>query len=122
MSSAKEKELSILIKWMEFLKWLLSTTEKFPKRVRFTFADRINNLALDMVEDLTEAQYTHQKRAVLQRVNLRLEKLRILLRISCEQKYLSYKAYEHAMRSVNEVGKMLGGWIKQQEQTHRNQT
>lgn len=122
MSLSKEQELPILVKWMEFLKWLLPAMEKFPKRVRFTFADRINNLALDIVEDLIEAQYTHPKRALLQRANLRLEKLRILLRISCEQKYLPYKAYEYAMRSVNEVGKMLGGWIKQQEQTHRNQT
>jgi hypothetical protein len=118
MSLSKEKELPILIKWMEFLKWLLPTTEKFPKRVRFTFADRINNLALDMVEDLIEAQYTRQKRAILQRANLRLEKLRILLRISCEQQYLSYKAYKHAMQAVNEVGRMLGGWIKQQEQNY----
>jgi len=46
---------------------------------------------------------------------LRLEKLRVLLRISCEQHYLSHTAYEHAMRAINEVGRMLGGWIKQQE-------
>ena len=120
MSLSKEKELPILVKWMEFLKWLLPATEKFPKRARFPFADRINNLALDIVEDLIEAQYTHQKRALLQRANLRLEKLRILLRISYEQKYLAYKAYEHAVRAVNEVGKMLGGWIKQQEQNDRD--
>jgi hypothetical protein len=51
---------------------------------------------------------------------LRLEKLRVLLRISCEQHYLSHTAYEHAIRSVNEVGRMLGGWIKQQEQNYRD--
>ena len=47
----KDDELPIFTRWMEFLEWLLPTTEKFPKRVRFTFADRINNLALDIVEE-----------------------------------------------------------------------
>ena len=105
----------ILSRWMEFLEWLLPTTEKFPKRVRFTFADRINNLALDIVEDLVEARYTRDKRLLLQRVNLRLEKLRILLRLCHRLRYLPHQGYEHASRSLNEVGRMLGGWIKQQE-------
>ena len=107
----------IFVKWMEFLKWLLPMTEKFPKRVRFTLTNRIENLALDLVEDLTEARYSRNKQDILRRANLRLEKLRLLLRISCDQHHLSYQAYEQAIRTVNEVGKMLGGWIKQQEIT-----
>jgi len=114
MSQQKTKDLPIFVKWMEFLRWLLPTTEKFPKRVRFVFADRINNLALDIVEDLTEARYTRNKQQILRRANLRLEKLRILLRLSNELRYLSHSAYEHSIRSVNEVGRMLGGWMKQQ--------
>ncbi|MBI3019455.1 MAG: hypothetical protein HYY61_06155 [Deltaproteobacteria bacterium] len=30
-------DLPIFVKWIDFLKWLLKTTEKFPKKVRFTF-------------------------------------------------------------------------------------
>ena len=108
-------ELPALARWYELLCWLLPTTEKFPKRVRFTLVNRIDNLALDMVEDLVEARYTRNKQMILRRANLRLEKLRILLRISCDQHHLSHKTYEHAIRSLNEVGRMLGGWIKQQE-------
>lgn len=112
----KTDELPIFTQWMQFLEWLLPTTEKFPKRVRFTFADRINNLALDIVEDLVEARYSRHKQSLLKRINLRLEKLRILLRLCHRLKYLSHEGYEHAMRGLNEVGRMLGGWIKQQEE------
>ena len=66
---------------MQFLEWLLPTTEKFPKRVRFTFADRIN---------------------------LRLEKLRILLRLSYRMHYLPHQGYDHAAGHLNDVGRMLG--------------
>jgi four helix bundle protein len=108
-------DLPIFVKWIDFLKWLLGTTEKFPKKVRFTFADRINNLALDIVEELIEARYSRQKIVSLRKANLELEKLRVLLRICYESKILPHKAYEHAMYSMNEVGKMLGGWMKQQD-------
>lgn len=109
-----DQDLPVFVKWVDFLKWLLLTTEKFPKSARFTFADRMNNLALDVVADLVEARYTRQKFQSLNQVNLSLEKLRVLLRISYEQRLLSFKAYEHATYSINEVGKMVGGWIKQQ--------
>jgi hypothetical protein len=109
------EELPIFTRWVQFLEWLLPATEKFPKRVRSTFADRINNLALGIVEDLVEARYSRDKQLLLQRVNLRLEKLRILLRLCHRLRYLPHQGYEHATRSLNEVGRMLGGWMKQQE-------
>ena len=46
------EDLPVFVRWVEFVKWLLPTTEKFPRRVRFTFSNRIDNLALDVVEDL----------------------------------------------------------------------
>lgn len=112
---SQANELPIFTRWTQFLEWLLPATEKFPKRVRFTFADRINNLALDIVEDLVEARYSRDKQPHLRRINQRLEKLRILLRLCHRMQYLPHQQYEHAMRSLNEVGRMLGGWIKQQE-------
>lgn len=111
----KTDEFPILARWMQFLEWLLPATEKFPKRVRFTFADRINNLALDSAEDLVEARSSRDKRHLLRRINLRLERLRIFLRLCHRLKYLPHQGYEHAARSLNEVGRMLGGWIKQQQ-------
>jgi four helix bundle protein len=108
-------DLPVFVKWTDFLKWLLHATDKFPKKVRFTFSDRINNLALSVVEELVEARYSSHKKVILKTANLRLEKLRILLRISYESRFLSQDAYKHGIYSLNEVGRMIGGWIKQQE-------
>lgn len=109
----KVDELPIFTKWLEFLEWLLPTVEKFPKRIRFTFADRINNLALDVAESLVEARYSREKRAILLAVNLKLEKLRVLLRLCHRLRYLPHQSYSFAMRQLDEIGRMLGGWIKQ---------
>ncbi len=111
----EDEDLSVFMKWSEFIGWLFPHTENFPKKARFTFALRIENLALDVIEDLIEARYTKEKLGTLKRVNLRLEKMRILLRLAHDFHYISTKSYEYAAKSLNEIGRMIGGWIKQQE-------
>ena len=109
------EELPLFVRWTEFLKWLLPATDKFPKRVRFTFSNRIGNLALDVVEELVEARYSRRKAEHLKAVNLKIERLRVLLRICHDLQFLPNQSYEFAMRSLDECGRMVGGWIKQQE-------
>ncbi len=108
-------ELPIFIKWLDFVKWLLVTTDNFPKKTRFTLAYRQISIALQIVEDLVEARYSKNKTSVLRRINMNLEKLRVLIRICFETRILPRKGYEQASYSINEVGKMLGGWMKQQD-------
>lgn len=115
LQSDSKKDLPIFIKWMDFLKWLLLTIDGFPKKARFNFSDRLTNLALLIVEDLVEARYSKNKSFVLRRANMNLEKIRVLIRICFELRFFSRKSYEHASFLINEVGKMLGGWMKQQQ-------
>ncbi|MDP6775697.1 MAG: diversity-generating retroelement protein Avd [Candidatus Latescibacteria bacterium] len=114
-SPTRNDDLPVFVRWSDFLKWLLPATEKFPKRVRFTFSNRIDNLALDVVEDLVEARYTKRKTERLKAINLKLERLRVLLRLCHDLHYLPHQSYEHASRSLAEVGRMVGGWIREQE-------
>jgi len=105
----------LFVQWYDFSKWLLNKTEKFPKKVRFTFSTRIDNLALDIMEGIIEARYSKKKMDILRRIDLGMEKLRVLLRMCHDMEYLDHKGYEFASRKINEAGKMVGGWRKQQE-------
>ncbi len=111
----KNKELSLFVKWLEFLKWLLPTLEKFPKKSRFTVTNRIENIALDIVEFLVEAKYQSEKKLLLKKINLSLEKMRVLFRISHDARLISAKSYHFATKNINSAGKELGGWLKQQK-------
>lgn len=111
----KVPELRVLVEWTGFLEWLMLTTEKFPKRMRFTLTNRIDNLALDMVEKLIEAQYTRNRKRPIAEANLMLDKLRILIRISHKLRYVSHQQYEHASRRIDDIGRMLGAWGKAAE-------
>jgi hypothetical protein len=105
----------LFVAWERFVGWLLSRTEKFPKRVALTFRIRIDNLALDVYERLIEARYRRERSALLSRINLDLEKLRLLLRLAHDQRVLDLAAYRHACAEVDTVGRMLGGWLRQQQ-------
>ena len=43
-------------------------------------------------------------------VNLRLERLRFLLRLARKTNATSRKAFESAMRRIDEAGRMIHGW------------
>jgi hypothetical protein len=45
----------------QFLAWLLPTIEKFPRSQKFTLGDRIEIIALDVLEALIEATYTMER-------------------------------------------------------------
>ena len=109
-----ETDLPIFVRWQEFLQWLLPVLDRFPKKARFTFTNRLINLGLEVTEDLVEARYSRHKLEILRRCNLRLEKMRVLLRLCHALKFLSNGAFAHAVKSLNGVGKMLGGWYRQQ--------
>jgi hypothetical protein len=108
-------ELPLFVHWERTLKDLLSRTGKFPKSVRFTLSSRIDNLALDVLELIVEARYSKDKSAALSRASLSLEKLRVLLRISHDERHLDRRGFEHVARHIDEAGRMLGGWIRSRE-------
>lgn len=95
-----------------FIVWLIPTLDKFPRSQRFLLGDRIQSTALDVLEQLIDATYSKARERALGEANLGLEKLRFLLRIGVELHYLDLRRYEHAARSVDEIGRMVGGWIK----------
>jgi hypothetical protein len=95
-----------------FIQWLVPTVEKFPRAQKFLLGDRIQATALDVLEALIEATYTRDRRSHLARANLGLEKLRVLCRLATDLRHLDPRRYEHAARSIDEVGRLVGGWQK----------
>ncbi len=76
---------------------------------------RIDNLALDILEHIIACRFNPELRQRgLKKINLDIEKLRVLLRICHEMKYLSNRHYQYAFLQINESGKMIGGWLKEE--------
>jgi hypothetical protein len=95
-----------------FTLWLVPTVEKFPRTQKFLLGDRMQSTALDVLERLIEATYTRVRQSALRDANLGIEKLRFLFRLATDLGYLDLRRYEHAARSLDEVGRLVGGWIR----------
>jgi len=116
----KSEEISAVAKMYDFTLWLLPHLAKFSRDHRFTLGDRMEEGALEVLELLVEASYTRDKRELLAKANIRLERLRYLTRLSKDLKLLSLSQYEFASRAMLTLGNEIGGWTKQQ--AARNET
>jgi hypothetical protein len=96
----------------QFLMWLVPAVEKFPRTQKFLLGDRIQTTALDVLECLIEATYTRDRKGQLARANLGIEKLRFFFRLAVELHYLDRRRYQHAARTLDEIGRPIGGWVK----------
>ena len=109
-----KEDFPVFVKWSDATDWILDTVEKFPKSVRFTISGRIGNMTLDVLEGIIEAIYSKDRSHILGKLNLNIEKLRVMFRISYRRKYISRSQYEYVSEMLDETGKMLGGWKKRQ--------
>lgn len=102
----------VLEKTYQFLVWLMPTVEKFPRAHKFTLGERTQALALTVLEGLIEANYRRERGAILAQVNMNLEKLRFLFRLASDLHCIDLRRYEFAARQLDEIGRMVGGWMK----------
>lgn len=114
-------ELLVLAKWEDFSAWLFEHTGRWPRSARFTLSQRVQTLALEVCEQLVVARYEPRERAAtLQRANLSLERMRVLLRLALNARVMPKRGFETAVRGIDETGRMIHGW--RQNLTSRGRT
>lgn len=105
-------KLIIFKKTYELLLWIYPILEKFPKNQRFVLAQQIFNSLLEFLKSLIEANSVYQKRDILRRASINLDKSRLLIRLSKDMRLMNIKKYETSVEKINEIGKMLGGLMR----------
>ena len=103
----------VFVKTYDLLAWLIPQTLQFPKSQRFVMAQRLQDAALDLHELLVAAGKTQraERRRTLVQADIRLEQLRLHWRLCRTLELLPPGRYEHGARMIDEVGRLLGGWL-----------
>jgi hypothetical protein len=109
------EDLVILSRVFDLLAWLLPKAERFPRAYRTTVTQRLMDAALDLQECLFDAQGRRGARRTeaLLAADAALAKLRLYLRLAHQWRWLNDGQYQHVSQRVAEVGRLLGGWLKQ---------
>lgn len=104
--------LPIFEKMYELVLWLFPLANRFPQKQRFVLGQQLQSSCLRLLLGIVNANQQAKKLPWLLATSQELDKLRILLRLSKDLKFISVRQYGFAVGTCNEVGKMLGGWIK----------
>jgi hypothetical protein len=108
------KELPILQKVYDLVKWYIPILTRLPRNHKYTLGDRLITNLYTLLDDLITAQYEREKLPRLQSINTRLEIIRYQTRLLHEFDLIHALRYEHAAKLTNDIGSDLGGWIRQQ--------
>ena len=105
-------EPRLLVHWEALLGSLLDHTARFPRNARFTFAARIDQRALDILECLAAARYAPRPHRIdlLTTADRHLSVLRVLLRVAHSRRLLSTGALGQLTDQLGQAGQMLGAW------------
>jgi 23S rRNA-intervening sequence protein len=102
----------IAIRMEALLAWVAERIAKFPREHRFTVGDRLLCACLDVTERLVEASYRRDKHAELSAASRGLVRARVLMRLAHTLRCVSEAQHLHFVRESEQIGKMLGGWIR----------
>jgi len=113
-------------KFTEFAKLMNIYMNHFPKHEKYGLALEIRRTAYEMYRYIVEAQKRYRKKTTLTNLDIRHEQLRMLIRLAHNLGYFEFKdgniadkspgkqgehRYLAISRLVDELGKMIGGWI-----------
>ena len=85
-----------------------------PKSERFFIYEKSEKLIIDLIECFLEAGYSRSsnKLSTLEKASVKLNVLRIFIRLMKETGSVDNKKYVALQGMIDEIGRMLGGWIR----------
>ncbi|TSC91867.1 MAG: Uncharacterized protein CEN92_173 [Candidatus Berkelbacteria bacterium Licking1014_96] len=109
-----EFDIPIFKRAYELYKFLHSIRNGVSKQDRYTIFLRCENTTLKVIEGILEASQLSkiEKLPVLKKTSLKLNFLRFFIRLLKDVKSIDLKQYAQIEERIDEIGRMLGGWIR----------
>ena len=109
-----QNDAPIIQKVYDFYKLSYETIRLFPREEKFALGQQIKSIILQILELLIEAGYLPKSEKIksLEQASIKLDLLKILIRLSHDTKLINQKKYIHQEEQLQEIGRMLGGWIR----------
>ena len=115
-------ELTVITKAKDLCSYVLTVTEKSPKRFRFTLVSRMQNFALDIIEQAYRANEVYlagpdYKQATIKRLDYQhgaltsTKLLGYIALLAREHGCILPKQYEQISKQVSDCQNLIGAWI-----------
>jgi four helix bundle protein len=109
-----EADAPILQKTMDLYKEFYECLKSFPKKDQYLLGKRCEDYILSFLEQVVTAASIskEQKLRSLAIANGKFDVLKVLFRVAKEKKIIDNKKYLSLEMKIQEIGKMLGGWMR----------
>lgn len=109
-----QQEIPLTQKIYDFYRDLYLIIEKMPKRDKYSIGLKIDKTTLDLLESVIKASSSlaEEKQAALSQASVKTDILKLLIRLAYDIKTTDQKKYLKLEEQLQEIGKMIGGWIK----------
>lgn len=123
---ALDSEAQLDRKFSEFAKLMNIYLNHFPKHEKYALSQEIRRAAYDVYGFIVEAQKRYHKKTSLTNLDIRHEQLRMFMRLAFELGYFDFSdgkkiesdpgkiathRYLAISKLIDELGRMIGGWI-----------
>ena len=109
--------LIILQKTKDAMKYLYTSWVKYPRSEKLGFVSDYKKFLFQFLIYIITAQKKYYKKTTLQDADVQLELLRLFNDLSYDMRFIDEKRYQLISERLNEIGRLLGGWIKSQKET-----
>lgn len=114
----RKSDLYVMTKTKDLAKYIITVTEKSPKRFRFTLVVRLQNYILSAIERIylaNETRIKEQRLALQNDAKTLLSMLDYFAQIAYEQECILFRQYEQIAKQQAECLLYLNRWIASTE-------
>jgi hypothetical protein len=114
----QQTDIPIIQKTYDLYRALHGLQKGVPKMERHSLWQKVETTTLDALESILKTGYLSPEKRTehLLRASLQIDMLRLFIRLSFDIKAINQKSYMALQEAVDEIGRMLGGWIKSLKQ------
>lgn len=107
-------DIPIFKKTYDLYRVFYSYRANVSKQDRYTIWQRAENCILDVLEAILFASQSGkaEKLPALESASVRLNLLRVLIRLTKDVKAIDNKRYMALQSDIDDIGQQLGGWIR----------
>lgn len=107
-------DIPIFKKTYELYKTFYGYRTLVPKQDRYTIWQHAESILLEVLEGILIASQTpkQDRLTTLERTSVKLNLLRVFVRLMKETRAIDSKRYVALEAMMDEIGRMLGGWIR----------
>lgn len=108
----KTSDLLIRQKVEVMIEYAYAAMRQFPKVERHVLSAEIRQSLWTILRLVIVCNKKYYKKTTLQELDTEVDLLRAQVRMAVAFKYLDFSKYEHWAMLNDEIGRMVGGWIK----------